>query len=806
MTMYRLSLFGLLFFASFSLFGQVYPCPDILIRTDSATAVNFDSNPNKRTNVSFEWRGFSFAGDSLNKKYWIPNPSFNYRLLDTPFNQNNDQLIQFYHKPNQYQSTDGWELIYREMGFTNQTPRAAEGVVYPFFVMYNKFTSTLRVFVNIDSDDSQTEIAIEIVSRNPGGTFGRKNVLFNNNGTLTPVVNSSFAPNLLASKSLFINNASRWHYADFFVGYDPCACIWSSDIEVRVQLIDQANITLRGEATGTLESNINGRAKESSNFFNNVEGVASAGGEFFKTFEAWRNSNTETFRNMGLKISADKLTTFGNSGDFLKAGLGAVPLIGSVFDFFSSFIAGGATKGPQLVTLTPMSINLNLNLNGALTYKRQFDSWNFSTPGSLNAGPGDKYPFYNEPLGVFAILDTPVVYVRKIKYNGLKWKKVSPNNYIVERDFRQSMSFVQVKMMDSINYVLNPASNLKIQEIKFAIEYIPITDRLLDPFFKRLAHVWPNPTPLNFKNNPNRSSPFGQSSYGRTRYVDIGHAKYSSVKLFDSELVPITRYSTSSSGRGLKLRLILNLERADQFATDSTQNVIMVLTYPVKAIPAPSDFDWSAPDDDMPPVFNARGWRDYSEPDVVSFTAHDSVIIDEQTVFDNHPPHTEFHIYSQHISYYTRDGRPSSIIPARVKRFPLHPEPIFPRATVGVEIDQACRSSAYIASTNQRRRDEDDKPTTTLEQRDEEVTPLRLSPNPAVDRVTLTFDQQQIGDAEVLVRDILGQPVLRQRYPGLLPNCAQQVELATGALTPGLYIVTLTVDGRSHSQRLSIQR
>jgi hypothetical protein len=759
------------------------PCEDLLIGTDSSTAINNDPSPNKKLNQSFEWRGTQVNPPLQVRRYWIPYniTSPPNRYLDTPFSINDGILSHFYLKRNQYDSQDGWELVYRNMGYDNSFPRTSlsvRRVSYPHFVMYNKFTSTVRAFVNFP-DQIGTNIAFELSTIGRGADPGR-GMSLNYNEQLAPIVASDFTPNVLGSQSLYENNPETWQYADFFVGYDPCVCRYETDLQLSVKLITSAQVQIDGILNGTINpaplSSIKQYSTDFYSYFGsdpNTKGTKS-GGQFFKDFKLIKNALSLVSIPIQLKTGVDLFSTLGTSGKFLKEGLNAVPLIGEILDYFGAFSGGGAKVGPQLVTVTPMALDARLNLRGTITTTFPYISPRFSLPGARNVGVEDFYPYYNEPLGVFALLEKPKVAIRVTQE--------VPTTYLDDPD-GYSLTYYgytsyQIKLIQDIKYVLNPSSNLTIQEIKVAI----INN----------LNTGGNPMVAEGFNSDNEST--------RTRFVDAGHAKYSSLNFTEYE--PRPNGFTAPPA----LKVMLNLRRTDAFADSNTQNVLLVLTYPAEVVSPPANFDWSSPDDALPSTrtINDTGFGAGS----YDFSAADSIVIGPNVDLS---PAAVLNMYAPLVVIKSAPGGDPDIRikanDARVRKFQLHPDPIVTKPATSAQIRTACNTYLYTTSIARKRPDEPaDAPTSALESRAEEASPLVLSPNPASDRMTITFHQEQIGSATVLVRDILGQPLIQQVYQNLLPNCEQRVELNTSSLSTGLYIVTVAVDGRQLQSRLSIQR
>lgn len=234
-----------------------------------------------------------------------------------------------------------------------------------------------------------------------------------------------------------------------------------------------------------------------------------------------------------------------NSSDFLKAGLKAVPYVGAALELLNFFSSGGKS-GPQEVKVMPMALNATVNLKGTLTAEYNYGDITFYTPGSKNAHikNATSYPYYNEVLGVFNLLETPEVYAfTEESYHYFD----QYSGYYVDHE----NAMYQLK---PLKYVINPASGLKISnaEIFVSLE--------LGTGFKT-SYV-----PLSA----------AQSFFVRTGYYSTGdyHNTYESYIIGCSYGVP--QY----------LNLLINLERTD--TDENTQNVLIKMKYPIKTASTPN--------------------------------------------------------------------------------------------------------------------------------------------------------------------------------------------------------------------------
>jgi hypothetical protein len=226
-----------------------------------------------------------------------------------------------------------------------------------------------------------------------------------------------------------------------------------------------------------------------------------------------RGGSQQSTRTTGLNNLSNALKT----NTFLKAGLNSIPFVSAALSVLDLFVGGGK-EGPQEVTITPMTIKQDYEFTGTIvnTYPN-YTTITFRTPGSdTGNSPLSQYPYYNEVLGIFNLLQTP------------KYKRTTINN----GGFNRTAVF---DLSNDIEYVLNPAAKLDIQEIKV---YLLIMDQ--DTEIKTFE-ISPN--------SPSFSIPYSHG--GPTPQLK-------------------------------KLMVVLNLKRQD--TNSNTQNVLLSYQYPVQIV------------------------------------------------------------------------------------------------------------------------------------------------------------------------------------------------------------------------------
>lgn len=418
---------------------------------------------------------------------------------------------------------DGWELVVKNFGYcpggTNCSP--AYAVENPFFILYNKYTGRMKVYVMVASKYDKQGLDLKI-------SFAdnvRKRAIF---AHATPFAKATQE----FDSSLYFRNPNNYELSDFYwvwadvqMAYDVCNCTDNNITEMLVQpsLIQHASIELVGDGTitdatimdmgvsGVGYVNPNGTVKRS--FVKATLDGFNAGMEGYNTWKGVADSYNKTFNTMGSdyksfmvdqfwKKVVEQIPTYqsftpsqkdsvfkyySESSDRMKTFYGVrnltgtnellgnlknlasfVPYVGvavGVLDFFSQ---GGNQKEETVSTAAPMSFNVNLKFKGDITTATKLPSINFYTPGSPAQPSISKTPFYNNNLGVLALIRTPKLEHAEY-WNPLRTYTGGTHSYETIRRFRQ----YRLRSGQDLKYALNPAADLEVYSIDaaYVLEY-----------------------------------------------------------------------------------------------------------------------------------------------------------------------------------------------------------------------------------------------------------------------------------------------------------------------------------------------
>ena len=479
---------------------------------------------------------------------------------------------------------DGWELIRRGFGLTEQNTYTTDPVPNAYLVLYNKYTGMLRILLKIcrGADYNASKITL---SFSPLSQI-KTDLLEISRGNIS-AIDKIFTLTDFSAGSVYYNDNTKWFYADFPMMFDPCTCLYKSKLNIVSKLISTSQIALEGTITGDIYTkDVGGKAqiqkpgsigwKDISGFVNGKLSTANASINTFLTQSQQIAGNIGKIDTTNKKSAIDNLANFLKDNQFLKAGLNAVPWLKSAMSIVDIFIGGGKTSsGPQEVKLLPLSVNLTARLNGTISTTNPYHNIIFTNPGSKDATlDPDAYPYYNEVMGVFNLIKSPVIF-RKSVIGGTCGGPGGGSNY-TKRTFRFDI--------DSLYYVLNPAAGVSIQNMKAAIiaSARPLCTN---------CPVSPDTTNMAGK-QLNSSFPFFEGKDAITNRYNF-RTDYFDMKCLDQQILTYfpVGYPQNCGGAGgsqwqmsdqLYLKIMLNLKRNN--ATATTQNIMVVLTYPLKTV------------------------------------------------------------------------------------------------------------------------------------------------------------------------------------------------------------------------------
>lgn len=439
---------------------------------DQATGVSTNpDSPIQQGNCStntFDWRVVDYVAP-----YYKGDPNLpNHNEIRSPFYKNNGAIDELwngfaYANAQDMLPEDGWELVVD--GITQAasgTPLRSENIAY--FVLYNKFTATLRVFAAHYNVGDNDYMVIYLKFSNSGNN--NMTGLLNPTQQIAQALDEAAIAQVQANAKLGGNNALHFFYADFPMGYDPCTCIFDKgNLKVEFKAINKQTLNIVGRSWGLSQylADIENGEHDAitpeylTNVYNNNT-QAEAGQVIFNTF----NDLVEHYEDQK-KVEKDLEEQYQAYKDVQNVLTIAGTIAGGSpkIDKFDLKVISGPLKGAAKfveVLGAPLKKKLDaaeeavelkgkvrmmhseMTLSGTIVDETDKGDFSFLLPGRKNNETkcndpilGYQYPYYDEVLGRFALLETPKATVTPL------------NNAVGEG--------IQIDR-NSIKYMFNPAA------------------------------------------------------------------------------------------------------------------------------------------------------------------------------------------------------------------------------------------------------------------------------------------------------------------------------------------------------------
>jgi hypothetical protein len=462
--------------------------------------------------------------------------------------------------------------------------------------LYNKYRSTIRVFyykTETPSNIARYGATIELnVLRSQGDNLS--NALLSQSKPLANTLTTYEQKRIMNAPNNYQNEDGFWLYADFNVAYDPCACLYNTKLRFEIKLLEQNNVRLKLDFTGTLYNIVNGATANNVNTSDGFQQLVSDVNEAFsvgnKSFKYWESLTKDVDKTT--KAIGDGIANAGylNNLSILKDLVAPIPYVGAAVSALDFLISGGnddlSKPARAPIAFVPhQKLDLSGNASGKIELSAGFGTREFWTPGIPNTS-GTK-AVYNNLLGVVNLFSNP-----KVKYADYRIEDLNVTTPDGETILLNNLSNIrEYKLKEDIKFALNPASDLEVEGVDAAylLKYTFGSNVELQSFTNRSI------------NGINRPVEFGRPSIiaptMEERYASIGmeieewpndfqntnkayitlRTKYLPLQCFKDQSFKL--YMSGGSPQ-IHVKLVFKLRRKDH----QGQRVLYVLTYPIDLI------------------------------------------------------------------------------------------------------------------------------------------------------------------------------------------------------------------------------
>lgn len=388
---------------------------------------------NQTSGLGFNWMQTTFTA------YLLNNPCTPY-VLQSPFHSTGGMLndnIRAFSIPAEkdYLPEDGWAYVTHDFG------SPCQGIDQPYLVLYNRYTSTLRVFIaQTELFDQNNYAFITMEFGGNSGQYSNAMNVYNGSGAMNAANNPSGSGPVAAAYNVFDNSLPYWMHADFVLDYDPCNCDRYSELRISLKLVKKENISIN------LTGGITGDIKE---------------------IKTGKTSILQNILGTTVKIIDKLQSIFSGTEPAEGSFLGSVPYLNKIYkaikitDFFLGLFKKDSPKN--------FSVNLGINLQGAgsITWEGTYQTILIPMPGSnLSGVDPNVMAHYNNSFGIFALLETPTVTATILEDNNMSLGMYYENYF----DCGYANRSVQLRTPSLIKYHINPASQLSIKELVASYE------------------------------------------------------------------------------------------------------------------------------------------------------------------------------------------------------------------------------------------------------------------------------------------------------------------------------------------------
>ena len=377
-----------------------------------------------------------------------------------------------------FQPSDGWELVQYYFG------QSVDAKKVPYLVLYNRLEGMLRVFCYVPAGFGYNYNAARIdlvLKKDPNSTQLLKNGMLAYSKMPANGLDK-FDKNIVSSAPTFVDpSGNSWLYADFPIAYDPCTCNYPTFMNIvpvlmNISTIEETQEAIVSSGSTTTATNGSGILPIIDQLIPKIDAIEKKGAAVSKSLATGLNfiekllpitkvietkstfteddspELAETMVSRSIKSSPIKFPDWAKS----------LPKIGYVIGLVELFTGGGKSQPTPSIA----QARQRFKITGTQSTQFLLSPIDLYVPGSSwpsNTGLTLAKPYYNNTLGVFALVETP-----KIKYRG-KYQQKSGPGYQYKTLGGQTVgsttyNFVgwDFKLDDSnIKYAINPASGYK---------------------------------------------------------------------------------------------------------------------------------------------------------------------------------------------------------------------------------------------------------------------------------------------------------------------------------------------------------
>ncbi len=228
------------------------------ISTDPDNPVNPENDEFDEIDYFFDWRNPD-NGDYYNVEnfFWTDKIRSPYNMppmwVTHPFIELSD------YNDSDYQPADGWELVKHNLGTKMDGTIRSDKLKAPYMVLYNKNSSILRIFI-ADRPEANWQNALITISYLPPEGMntvfydGQRyfcSALLSCNSVVAQPLNEFTEISKIEIPTKYLNDHQLFMWVDIPVTYDPCVCLFHSNLLIDFLMLNKSQINLSGSLLTT---------------------------------------------------------------------------------------------------------------------------------------------------------------------------------------------------------------------------------------------------------------------------------------------------------------------------------------------------------------------------------------------------------------------------------------------------------------------------------------------------------------------------------------------------------------------------
>jgi len=350
--------------------------------------------------------------------------------------------------------SQGWVLLFEAMGrWAHKTTGEKDdqlAVTNPTFVLYNKYTGVIRVFIYDHCKSSKNNgVEIKLILANTSTKKATR--IFDDLNPTSKGLNS--AVKALGSVNNITNvlvDDATWYVADFMTSYDPCLENQTSGLDLIVDFkrLETLEVNLKVNGNIVTEQHSESSRPSEGSLLSSFDynGIGAATISAYKEFDGYKKMLTEYIEKLhpsnkndlataydktvegqlslipgtlssdlkftlAMKNIAGKPEKLEKSTTMLLGLANVLPYAGTAIGLYKYFSSGSSSEKSS-----PTVSTVNLEINGTIVEPENSQNISIKLPGTSQL-KGYGISDYNKTLGLFRLLKDPVLksYTYKIR-------------------------------------------------------------------------------------------------------------------------------------------------------------------------------------------------------------------------------------------------------------------------------------------------------------------------------------------------------------------------------------------------------